>query len=185
MYRSVLALLFFSVIFSACKNNIEKVNAVTAQSNLPSETGKDVELIFSDSARIKIKLITPLIEHYIRDTSYFLFPKGVHVLFYDETGKKVKNELTSKYGIRYETLGKMEAKRDVVLINEKGEKLNTEHLIWDEQKRLIYTEAFVKITTLDEIIYGDGLESNQDFSRYKIKNIKGTLSLTEEDKAKQ
>jgi len=41
----------------------------------------------------------------------------------------------------------------------------------------------VKITTADEVIYGDGLESNQDFTKYKIKNIKGTIHLKEEDGA--
>ena len=33
----------------------------------------------------------------------------------------------------------------------------------------IFTEEYVKITTPDEIIYGDGLESNETFSKYQIK----------------
>ena len=181
MYRfSILILLFFSLL-AACRNDIETVNKVTATIKAPTETGKNVEIIYSDSAKMKFKIIAPLIEHYTTDTSYLVFSKGVHVLFYDDS-TKVKTELTAKYAIRYEGLNKMEARNDVVLLNQKGEKLNTEHLIWDEQKQLIYTEAFVKITTADEIIYGDGLESNQDFSKYKIKNIKGTLGLKEEEK---
>lgn len=175
MFRSLLPLACCLIFFS-CKNDIIEVNKVTVTTNGPSQTSKDVEVIYSDSGKMMTKLIAPEVEHYVRDTSYFIFPKGIHVLFYDDKAK-VKTELTAKYGIRYETLGRMEARNDVVLVNLKGEKLNTEHLIWDEQKQLIHTEAFVKITTLDEIIYGDGLESNQDFSKYKIKNIKGTLGL--------
>ncbi|MCC6690049.1 MAG: LPS export ABC transporter periplasmic protein LptC [Bacteroidia bacterium] len=184
MYRFayLIPILFF--LSAACKNNIDTVNAVTAKNTFPDKTGKDVELIFSDSAKLKIKLISPWLEYYTRDTSYVIFPKGVHVLFYDDSAK-IKTELTAKYGIRYEGIGRMEAKNDVTLVNEKGERLNTEHLIWDEQKQLIYTEAFVKIKTANEIIYGNGLESNQDFTRYKIKNIKGTLALSEDEHNKK
>ena len=159
------------------------MNLITATSKIPNETGKDVEIIYSDSAKLKIKIMGPVLEHYSKDTAYIVFPKGVHVLFYDDSAK-VKTELTSKYAIRYEGLGRMEAKNDVILVNEKREKLNTEHLTWDETKQLIFTDDFVRITTADEIIYGDGLESNQDFTRYKIKNIKGTLALDEEEKTK-
>ncbi len=35
----------------------------------------------------------------------------------------------------------------------------------------------MKITTEDEVIFGHGLESNQDFTKYRIKKIKGTINL--------
>ena len=35
-------------------------------------------------------------------------------------------------------------------------------------------------TRKDEIIYGTGFEANQDFTRYKIFNIKGTISINKE-----
>lgn len=180
MFRFISSVLILFLLLPSCKNDLETVNTITATSNLPNETGDNVEIIFSDSAKMKIKLFGTVIERYVKDTSYTLFPKGLHVLFYDDNSK-IKNELTAEYGIRYEGIGRMEAKKNVVLVNEKGETLNTEHLIWDENKQLIFTEAFVKIKTLDEIIYGDGLESNQDFTRYKIKNIKGTIGLSENE----
>ena len=45
----------------------------------------------------------------------------------------------------------------------------------------IFTEEYVKITTPDEIIYGDGLESNETFSKYQIKNIRGSISVNSDD----
>jgi LPS export ABC transporter protein LptC len=77
----------------------------------------------------------------------------------------------------------VEAKKNVVVINEKNEKLNTEHLIWNEKTKKIYSDEFVKITTPDEIIYGTGFEADQDFSRYKIMNIKGTITVKKSDYA--
>lgn len=182
--RPLLAVLLFFMLLASCKNDIETINLVTAESLAPNMTDKDVEIIFSDSAKMKIKLMSPLLQHYVKDTSYMVFPQGIHVLFYDDS-LKVKTELTSKYAIRYDGLGRMEARNDVVLTNIKGEKLNTERLIWDENKKLIYTDAFVKIATADEIIFGDGLESNQDFSKYRIIKPTGTLVVPADEKNKK
>jgi hypothetical protein len=38
----------------------------------------------------------------------------------------------------------------------------------------------VKITTSEEVLLGDGLEANQDFSRYKILHPSGSKDLPEE-----
>ncbi len=35
----------------------------------------------------------------------------------------------------------------------------------------------MKITTKEEVIWGDGLEANQDFSEYEIKNVKGQIAV--------
>ena len=71
----------------------------------------------------------------------------------------------------------MEARKNVEVINEKGDKLNTEHLTYDMADGKLRSDEFVKITTADEIIYGTGLEANEDFSRYRIFNIKGIINL--------
>ena len=76
---------------------------------------------------------------------------------------------------------KMEVKYNVEVVNVNGEKLNTEHLIWDEQKKKITSDAFVKITTAKEIIMGKGLEANQDFTQYEIKEVTGTIRIEDKD----
>ena len=75
----------------------------------------------------------------------------------------------------------MEAKNTVKVKNVNGDLLETEHLVWNEKTEMVYTEEFVKITTKDEVIYGEGLESNQDFTKYTIKKISGTIMLTHFD----
>ena len=62
----------------------------------------------------------------------------------------------------------MEAKNNVIVINNKNEKLSTEHLIWDEEKQLLYTNAHVRIETENGTLEGEGLKSNRDFTEYKI-----------------
>ena len=75
----------------------------------------------------------------------------------------------------------MEAKYDVVIVNSEGERLNTEHLIWDRKNQRIYSNVFVTITTEDEVIMGEGFESNESFTKYKILKPKGTISQEDEE----
>jgi hypothetical protein len=50
-------------------------------------------------------------------------------------------------------------------------------LNWSQEKQEIFTDDFIKITTANEVIYGQGLVSNQNFTKYTIKKIKGTISI--------
>lgn len=168
----------FVLFFTSCENDIDEVNTVTAQTNYPVESGKDMEVIYSDSGNVKIKLNAPVMMRFTGEKPYMEMPKGVKVLFYDNA-MNVTSHLSANYAISYEKEEIMEAKSDVVVVNEKGEQLNTEHLIWEKRDERIHTDEFVKITTDDEIIYGNGLESNQSFTKYKIRDIKGIINLKE------
>jgi len=170
---------YFLLFLSSCQTDIQTINQLTSVKNLPSESMKDAEIMYSDSAKVKMKLTAPQLDRYV-EKQYIEFPQGVKILFYNDS-MKVTSQLKADYGIRYEKEGKMEAKRNVEVVNVKGDKLNTEHLIWDEAHGKIYTEAFVKITTAEEVLLGDGLESNQDFTKYKILNPTGTISLKDEE----
>jgi LPS export ABC transporter protein LptC len=180
---------FFSLMLLAllysCENDIAKVNSITAsiQQLLPVESGKNVEIMYSDSARVRAKLTAPELNRYSGKKAYMELPKGLEVLFFNEK-RKQQTKLTANYGIGFDNgsqMSKMEVKNKVVVINEKGDKLETEHLIWDAAKKEIYTDEFVKISTKDEVIWGDGLKANQDFSEYEITHVKGQIALKDEE----
>jgi len=72
----------------------------------------------------------------------------------------------------------MEAKGNVIVRNEfKNEQLNTEVLIWNELRHTIHTEASVKITTPNKVLYGTGLQSNETFSNYTILHPRGEMKI--------
>jgi LPS export ABC transporter protein LptC len=174
----IFILLFF---FGACKNTREELEAVSTKKE-PLEFGRDVELFYSDSAILKFVLKAPILERYVisKDSSYVEFPKGTNVQFYDQTGAP-DSKLECDYAIQYEKSDRVLAQKNVRVYNRNGDKLNTEKLWWDKKSKKVYTDAFVKIQTPDEIIYGDGLESNEDFTKYRILNIKGTLTVKNEE----
>ena len=180
-----LIIITLSVVFTSCENDIAVVNTITAESekNLPVQSDKNVQTIYSDSAQIRAKLTAPVLNRYAGKKPYMELPKGMEVIFYDEH-KQQQTKLTADYGIGFDNgngMEHMEAKRNVVVINQKGDKLNTEHLIWNAVTKKIFTDEFVKITTKDQIIWGDGLIASQDFSDYEIKNPKGQVSVKEEE----
>jgi LPS export ABC transporter protein LptC len=105
---------------------------------------------------------------------YTEFTEGLKVDFYNDS-LRVTSWLTANYGIRYESDGKTVLKNDVQVLNENNEHLSTEELIWDERKHIIYTEKFVKITTPDQVIYGEGMEADEQLTTYRIKKPQGTI----------
>lgn len=171
-------LMAFCFAISSCETNRDEIMAIGKKVVMPSLTGKDVTMLYSDSTVLKIKLQTPQMLKYEKDVKepITIMPKGLFVIFYDEKGKE-STTLKADYGVRYELSKRMEVKYNVEVINVNGEKLNTEHLIWDEQKKKITSDAFVKITTAKEIIMGKGLEANQDFTQYEIKEVTGTIRV--------
>ena len=170
--------LIMAVFLTSCQTDIQTINEIISLKDSPSESMKDAEIIYSDSARVKMKLNAVQLDRFPGEKEYIEMPKGMNILFYDDS-MKVSSRLKADYGIRYEKDKRMEAKRNVEVVNVKGEKLNTEHLIWDDTKDSIYTKAFVKITTKDEVMWGAGLRSNQDFTKYKITNVTGVKYLQE------
>ena len=164
----------------SCKNDIEVISSLTNIDNWPSQTIVNLETIYTDSAKIQLIVKSKLVETYNQEEdSYLEFPKGLEVFFYDKN-EKVESQLSAKYAIYHKADQLWEAKDSVVVINANDEILNTEQLFWDENKKLIYTSKFVSITTTNEIIYGEGMEANENFTNWKIMKVKGTFYLDHE-----
>lgn len=177
--RSLLfVLMVIGFVFTSCETDRNEIMALGKKNVMPDLTGKGVTMLYSDSTVLKIKLQTPQMQKYEKGVKepVTIMPKGLFVIFYDDKGKEATT-LKADYGVRYEKTKRMEVKYNVEVVNVNGEKLNTEHLIWDEKKKKIISDAFVKITTAKEIIMGKGLEANQDFTQYEIKEITGSIRI--------
>lgn len=166
------------LLVAACKNDIGKLKQKLDKSIVNVERAEEVTIIYSKDGVTKAKLFTNNFQHIQNvEPSYIEMSKGLKVEFYNDT-LQVQSTLTAKYGKYFEQNGNVLVRDSVVVTNIKKEMLNTEELVWNEKMQKFYTEKFVKITTPTQIIYGDGLESNQNFSEYKIINIKGMIGVT-------
>ena len=143
------------------------------------EVSTDTEIIYSTKGVIKVRLKAPLMTRYVGEKPYIEMEKGINLTFFD-TDLTVKSNLTANYAISKDAEQTYEAKDDVVLINKQGDTLNTEHLVWDSNKEIVYSKEFVKITTPKQIIMGHGFESNQDFTKYHMKKVTATISVNKD-----
>jgi LPS export ABC transporter protein LptC len=181
MFRISVIFFFLSgYFFFSCTNDIREVAAITANTKTPSQTGDSVTMLYTDSAKLRVMVKANRMLIYDRNVSepFTVMPKGFFVTLFDEE-EKISATLKGKFGVRFDQSKRMEARYDVVVVNTKGEKLETERLVWDEVNNRIYTDAFVKITTDKEVITGKGLESNQDFSVYEIKDVTGIFQIND------
>ena len=165
-----------TLLFS-CKNDLKTIHSLAMTDSMPEEIAFDIELIYSDSGKVKAFLESPYMTRQGVDDPVIEFPDGFRVVFYDSASVP-KSEITALYGIMYDVEKRMEAKNNVVVRNiAKNEMLETEHLIWERKTGIIYSDVFIKITKPDQVLFGDGLRSDESFDSYEIKNPTGELSI--------
>jgi len=173
---AVLAVFFLVYwVSQSGKDNSGKIIQFEKADNL-TETGTDVEILYTDNGNPKAKIITPELTRILSEEGITEFKKGLKIFFYDAQ-EHIESSMTANYGKAFEKNEELFAKDNVVIINVKGEKMETEELVWKRKEKKIYSEKFVKITTADEIIYGNGMEANEDFSDYVIKDVKGIIKV--------
>jgi len=136
-----------------------------------------VEILYSDSAIVRVRVTGPVLHNILdRENARQEFPEGIKIDFL-EPNLSVRSTLTAKTATRIQEKGLIIARDSVVFSTVKKEKLETEELIWDEKSRKVHTEKFVKVTKPGEVIYGYGLEAEQDFSYWKILVPKGRIKV--------
>ena len=170
----------FSFLIASCEKKIEKIPGLEIQ-NLPTSTSRQVETILTDSGLVQLIMTAPLIVQYENtDNPYFEFPEGIKVVIYD--GKKVPSATVSSSYAKYLQAERLWELRDSVeVIDDKNVKLETELLFWSQDKDLIYTDRFVKLTDGDEIMTGLGFESDSHLRKKVIKKPWAIIYLNEEE----
>lgn len=186
MYFKITAILFFLLCTFSCTNDIKEVDKVISESNLKAEIAKNVEILYSDSAVVKVKIKSPTLRRYNHlGDSYDEFPDGLLVEFLDKH-KKVNSWLEADYAIRKDKDNKIYVENNVVMYNKRDDKLETEELVWDESLQEVYTNRPVKITQpmTGDTSFGYGFKADQDFTRFEIKRkfsaIKNVEDLTKD-----
>ena len=164
----------------SCSNDIEKVKLLTEQTKFPDQAITDADIIYSREGIMEVKIEAPVINNYEEvEEPHITFPEGLRVEFYDST-LTIESLFRANYAIYHKPDKLWEAKNNVVAINNEGDTLNTEYLIWNQEEAVIYTDRYVRITTKDGIIHGKGFEANQNFTNWRIKETTGTIQVKDE-----
>ncbi|HPF64724.1 LPS export ABC transporter periplasmic protein LptC [Lentimicrobium sp.] len=180
--KSVATFTLVAALFG-CKNDLSEVARLNQPDTMATMYAKEVSISESEQGRIKYTLTAPVLRRYESPEGALIrFPEGFRVIFYDSLNpEQVRTEITADYGINNEMAKTMEARRNVVVTNYlKNEKLNTEHLIWDQNTKRVNSDVMVTITTPDKILYGEGMEADEKFYNWIIKKPRGEMYINED-----
>jgi LPS export ABC transporter protein LptC len=165
------------ILVIACKNDPKEIEELVGKNTVQEDRAYDVTIIYSENGKTKTKIWSKeFVRNDIAKPPFTDMKNGLRVEFFNDS-LKVESTLTAKYGRYYEARGNVLIRDSILVVNKKGERLTTEELVWNQSIQKIYTEKFVRIQTPTQVIYGDGLEANEDFSWYQIKNPKGVVQV--------
>lgn len=176
-------LLLLVVLLGGCENDIERINMLTDETEVPTVQGTNIKVIYSDSAKVKIQVLAPVYKQYpTAERPYMEFEKGLEVYFYDDSAK-IESELRADYTIYYMEEGLWHATGNVVAQNfENGDALYTEELFWDEKEELIYSDSYTRVINEESTLYGKkGFRSHQSLSNWQLIGSSGTINVQDEE----
>ena len=183
IYLIIICLTF--PLFS-CVNDMETVNKFIDTEMEPDFMGENVETLYSDSARLLMRLTAPVFKQYTSASEQRReFPEGLHVWFYEKTGE-LKAELTANWAKEDLATEIWEARSNVVITSAEGEVLETEQFFWDPGKGIVYSEKFTKATKKDgSITTGETFSANQDFTNIVFTKGRATIILNDDEPENQ
>lgn len=171
-------MLFLSVSCSGRKEPV--TDAITNRDSVPVMVTRDVSTYISDSGVVRYKIITDEWRVYDRlDPSMWTFEQGIYL-------EKFNNDLSIEAVIiadtayYYDKQELWELRGNVHIENEQDEEFDTQLLFWDQKTKRVYSDLYIRIRQQKRIITGIGFTSNQDFTRYTIKNTQGIFPIKEE-----
>jgi LPS export ABC transporter protein LptC len=182
-------LLAMGLLFASCGNKQKDLPSNGQHTIIPEEVEK-VEIFMSEGnntagnlqAKIKGKLTSPFMLQYQRaDTPYTEFPRTLHVDFYKDSIKigempVIESQIDALYGKYFTNQDKVFLRDSVVVKNVlKGDTVHCRELWWDKQTQKLYTDKPVRIYTKDKILFGTGMEADQNFRWWNIKKMTGTI----------
>jgi len=161
----------------SCSNDLDSVAAVEVSASGPDRVSEAATYLYSDSGRVLNQLRAGRVSEYITTTPQRTeLEEGIELTFFNRDGEP-GSVLKARKGRMLPEAKRMEVEDQVVFTNAKGERLETEQLIWSQDSHRVHTDRPVRITREQDILFGQGLDANEDFSRYTIRRITGSLYL--------
>jgi LPS export ABC transporter protein LptC len=182
--RTLAMLLAVCLLAASCGDNAAESRPKGPRKVVPEEA-KDVVSMMSEpatdsagklTAKVKGKLTAPYMLRFQRaDSPYAEFPRTLHVDFYNDT-MRIESQLDAHYGKYLQNQEKVFLRDSVVVKNIlKGDTVHCKTLWWDQHSERFTTDDSVRIYTPDKILYGTGMEADQNFRWYTIKKMTGIV----------
>lgn len=153
----LLPALFLSMLMLfSCGNDIDEIKEVSAQEfEKPEQVTTGVDIMYSDSAFVRIHLVTPKLIEYT-DTAknalpYRTTPNGIKITLFDTTRLELAT-IVADSSIQYPKTSIFEFHRNVVVTTPQGKTFKSEELIWDQKAKRIFSNQPSQLTDDDGLV---------------------------------
>ena len=90
--------LCFCILLSSCSNDPKIVETFVRSEELPLETIKQAELLYTEKGKVKVKILAQKIETFTKPNPTINFSEGIVVYFYNDSSM-VTSILTAEQAI--------------------------------------------------------------------------------------
>ncbi len=167
------------MLLAACENDINKIKAIAAaDATKPIQQTSDIDVIFSDSAIVKFRLTAPLMVEYMTPKNpYKVLPKGVKIIFLDKDVKEAGN-IIADTGFMRDDNKLIEFRKNVVAKNAEGTVYKSDELIWDQKKKIYYSNKPVEMTKVGgDIMRGTSFTSDDNLKHPIFQNSTAVIHV--------
>lgn len=166
------------VALCSCRNDIEKARFFDHK-DLPQQSLDSVRVIRSLNGKKQMLMTAPQVTIYDKPEKKTVYPQGIKMQIYDG-GKRCAASIRADYAYSLDEKKIVEVRRNVVVIDYRsGDTSYLNSLVWNSAEHRIFSDDTVKSVNGKRITYGDGFESDDEFTTPRIVRQRGTMTIEE------
>lgn len=177
IFRNLVTAIAVTLFFS-CQDNFKAVQNIGVLDSAPLTIAENINTKYTDSGIIKSVLLSPKMLNYSnRDYPFYEFPVGIDLTLFDDDQKK--SNIVSDYAVLYQDTDLIDLRGNVVLATHDKDTLFAEQLFYDQKREWLFTNGPVTFKTKDQLIKGNGFDSNRNFTNAHVIEMTGHMYLNE------
>lgn len=170
---NIVAILIATMFFS-CQDTYKQVQKIGISENEPIGEDYNINLKYTDSGRVSANLISAkMLDYSNRDFPYNQFTGGVTLHIYDKDNKK--STIVADNAFVYGDTNLIDIQDNVVITTADNQVLKTEQLFFNMEKNWLSTNKAVSFKTKQDVIYGNGFDSNLEFTNAEVLEVTGII----------
>ncbi len=180
MHTSIAVVFSMAMLFFSCSNDELKTSRLYPENaDIPQSETINFKLNYTLNGESVLELTAPLMQDFSNKERFKFqyFPKTFRVVLTNKNGDITT--ITADKAYIYKNPSLMELIGNVIIHDDKGASLKTNHLFWDEKNNHIFGEDKTILKQNDEMISGTGFDSSLDFKNVRINQISGRLKIKE------
>ncbi|WP_298554648.1 LPS export ABC transporter periplasmic protein LptC [uncultured Algibacter sp.] len=170
--------IFIVTMFFSCNDSFKQVQKIGISENEPIGIEYNSNIKYTDSGRVSANLISAkMFDYSNRDFPFYQFTDGVTLYIYDKGNKNKKSTIVADNAFVYENTDLIDMQDNVVITTYDNQVLKTDQLFYDQKKEWLSTNKPVSFKTEQDIINGNGFDSNSKFTNAEVLEVTGIITL--------